>query len=91
LATRRSPLSSEGQPDVQTKFAVVADAPGLFAQVVDGSPSPWRTMRTFIGDGGFAARVGEVVTVYEPASATSVPRPIGMAFRRRRSRSRRIR
>ena len=74
-------VSCVGQPDVSVKFTVVADAPGLFSQTVNGQ----QFALAFHADGSpvstaAPAARGEVVTVYGTGfGPTTTPRPLGLA------------
>ena len=73
-------LSAPGQPDVQTTFTIVQDAPGLFQQPVNGQAMAV----AFHADGSAItsdspAQQGETVTVYGTGFGPTTPaRPLGL-------------
>jgi uncharacterized protein (TIGR03437 family) len=74
-------VSSEGQPDVTAQFSIVADAPGLFPQMLNNKAYAiaLRADGSMITPANPAAR-GEWVTIYGTGfGPTSVPRPVGLA------------
>jgi uncharacterized protein (TIGR03437 family) len=78
--TQTVTVSAPGQPDAQTSFAIVQDAPGLFQQAVNG-----QAMAVALHADGSAvtsdapAQPGETITVYGTGFGPTAPaRPEGL-------------